>query len=71
MQCAHPPCTCAVTYQGEFCSELCDKVSADGTGLCPCEHSTCEANRGIHEPAEVVGETPLGEGLIPRDQPPP
>lgn len=70
MQCSHPPCTCDVTYQGDFCSETCRNVSADEQGLCPCEHSTCQANRGIYEPGETVGDTPLGEGLIPKDTPP-
>lgn len=69
MQCTHQPCTCQVTYDGDFCSDACRNVSAAVPGPCPCDHPTCEGNKGVYQPGDVVGDTPLGEGLVPRDAP--
>lgn len=69
MQCSHPPCTCTVTYEGDFCSDACRNVKA-AEMLCPCDHAECFANQPTHAPQEL-GNAPLREGVLPPDLPPP
>jgi hypothetical protein len=41
-KCAHPACSCTVTGEQKYCSEICeDSTSVTALG-CDCKHPSCQ-----------------------------
>jgi hypothetical protein len=40
-KCAHPPCKCAASAAGEYCSEHCRNAAGKTETECKCGHPDC------------------------------
>ena len=43
-KCAHPACSCTVSGNAKYCSDICKDSHSFSTLKCDCKHPECQAN---------------------------